>query len=62
MSGYHYYVLIAGCFACYALGRKHERGQGGWKNTAAALAAGAAWPAMMVWGAWLTHANRGGRA
>lgn len=60
MSGYHYYVLIAGCFACYVLGRKHALVQGGWKNTAAALDAGAAWPAMVAWGAWLAHMKPGG--
>lgn len=60
MSGYHYYVVVAGCLACYVLGRKHERRQAGWKNTAAALAAGAVWPVMVVWGAWLVHSKRGG--
>lgn len=55
MSAFHHYVLIAECFACFVLCRKHARGQGGWKNIAVALVAGAAWPAMVVWGAWLVH-------
>lgn len=59
MNGYHAYVLVGGCFACYVLGRKHERGQGGWKNTLAALIAGAVWPLMYAWGAWLAHAGQG---
>lgn len=60
MNAYHYYVLTAGCFACYVLGRKHERGQSGWKNTTAALIAGAVWPVMIGWGAWIAHSGREG--
>lgn len=60
MTGYHYYGLVAGCFACYTLGLKHARGHKGWKNTGVALLAGAGWPIMAVWGAWLTHGKRGG--
>jgi hypothetical protein len=55
MSAYHFYILASGCFACYVLGVMHAKGHTGWSNWSMAVLIGAAWPASIIYGAYLVH-------
>lgn len=49
------YILWAGGYACYTLGMMHGKGRTHWKNCAAAILTGAAWPVALCYGIYAAH-------
>lgn len=49
------YFILGSCYACYMLGLFHGNGKNSWRYFSVAMAAGVAWPAMIVFGMIITH-------
>lgn len=49
------YFILGCCYACYVLGLFHGAKKNNWQYFAVAVAAGVAWPAMIVFGMLITH-------
>lgn len=52
------YWWIASMWGMFTYGIYCGEGNGSWKNAAATFAFSAVWPAMILYGAWLTHCKR----